>query len=155
MELSMDNNNNNSTIRKPFDPQLFADNDMRARAAVLHLLHSEGIHAIENDDLYGPDIVVYSGYTPTSYIEVEIKQAWGTNLVFPYSTVQLAERKGKYLRKRLSIEYWLLSPDCSKAIIIPDYALSSSQLVEVPNRLVSSGEKFYQVPVDQCIVREL
>ncbi len=140
---------------KPFDPSLFNSNDARARAAVLHLLHSQGVHAIENDDLYGPDIVVYKGYIPSSYIEVEIKQAWGTSLVFPFSTVQLAARKGKYLRKRLSIEYWLLNPECNRAIIIPDFALDSSQLVEVANRYVESGEQFYRVPVDQCIIRDL
>lgn len=143
-----------SDIRKPFDRELFDTNDAKARAAVLHLLHSEGVHAIENDDLYGPDIVVYSGYTPSSYIEVEIKAAWRDGLVFPFPTVQLAERKGKYLRKRLNIEYWLLNPACTRAIIIPDYALSSSLIVEVPNRLIASGEKFYQVPISDCIIKE-
>lgn len=139
--------------RKPFDEELFRENDRRARAAVLRYTSGEGVYVIENDDLYGPDLVVYTGYRPSSYIEVEIKRVWKeTEDMFPWVSVQLPERKAKYLRKRLPIEYWILRTDCKMAVIIPDYALASCSPVEVPNVEVSSGEKFFQVPLEQCSV---
>lgn len=142
--------------RKQFDPELFAENDMRARAAVLGYLHSEGIHAIENPDLYGPDLIIYSGYRPISYSEVEIKRVWrqedGT---FPWPTIQLPERKAKFLRKRLPVEFWILNSTCTYAVVIPETELSSSILKEVPNSQVAEGERFFQIPIENCIIKSL
>jgi hypothetical protein len=144
--------------RKQFDEKLFRENDMRARAAVLVHLWDSGIHAMQNPDKYGPDLVVYGrGFRPISYVECEVKQAWRSEqgLSFPFITVQLPERKGKYLRKHLPVEFWILRSDCKAVVIIPESALSSSLLSEVPNRLVSAGERFYQVPISDCTIKEL
>ena len=138
-----------SGIKKRFDAELHRENDGPAVRAVLQYLHLQGIWAAQNDDKYGPDIVVYSGYTPSRYVEVEVKRGWG-DTSFPFDSVHLPERKGKYLRKRLGIEYWILNSSLTRAVIIPDYALDSSLLEEVRNKLVSSGEQFYCIPLDQC-----
>lgn len=145
--------------RKTFSPELYAENDARAIAAVLTHLHELGSFATKNDELYQPDILLFGlGFRKISYIEVEIKYNWnrsGPSGSFPFRTVQLPERKGKYLRKQLPIEFWILRPDLKYAIIIPDTAVTKDRLVEVPNKLVKQGELFYQIPVDECSQLEL
>jgi len=146
-----------SGVRKPFDKELYEKNNEPAIAAVLHHLHQSGLYAAQSDDLYGPDITVFGrGYKKISYIEVEVKHNWRVEREdFPFDTVQLPERKGKFLRKALPIEFWILRPDLRMAVIIPDYTVVSSRLVEVANRLVEAGEKFYQIPLEECHVIEL
>lgn len=140
--------------RKPFDQQLFNRNDPEARDAVLSHLDSLGLYAKENDDQYGPDIILYRGLKPLSYIEVEVKRVW-TGEVFPWDSIQLPERKTKFTKLGLPCEFWVLNSTMQHAIIIPDTALSSSFLKEIPNRYVASGEMFYQIPLDICIRKEL
>jgi hypothetical protein len=156
---------------KQFDPALFASNDERARAAVMHALNHDGMYACPNPDKYGPDICVYSGYRHVSYVECEIKLVWKSGQdTFPWPTIQVPERKHKFTRdgapatptgKRPAahtwkeVEYWVFREDCQVAIIIPEHVLSSSPLVEVPNRYTAKGELFFQVPIEQCIVRSL
>lgn len=145
------------TIRKQFDPVLFEENDARARAAVAGALSTDGVWCRPNDDRYGLDLLVYAGYRHTHYIEVEIKRVWlDTHDSFPWSTVQVPERKRRLAEAtRKPVEFWILRSDLKFAVIIPEEALVGSPLVEVPNRLVSSGEKFFQVPVSECILRKL
>lgn len=141
---------------KSFDPELFEQNDNRARNAVMETLNHDGMYVHINDDHYGPDLMVYVGFKHKYYVECEVKHNWkdGTRK-FPFPTVQLPERKAKFAKLTKSVEFWILSEDLLSAVIIPDYILDSIIPVEVPNRLVASGELFYQVPIDQCIIRRL
>ena len=143
-------------VRKKFSPTLYAENDQRARDVVLSFLMRGGSWVRRNDDLYGPDLILYAGHgcEPISYVEVEVKRVW-TAGPFPWSTIQIPERKGKLLREALPIEFWVLRADLKEAVIIPGYVVDSSSLVEVPNVLVSSGERFFRVPIEQCIREEL
>lgn len=144
------------SIRKEFDPSLYADNNSRAIAAVLHHLHESGIYATENPDKYGPDIIIYRKYKPVSYVEVEVKLVWKSNQEqFPFPSVQLPERKKKFMQLGLPCEFWILREDVQYAVSIPDSVLGDERLVEVPNRLVSNGEYFYQIPVEECSLVEL
>lgn len=140
---------------KPFDQTNKDLHNERACAAVENYLTLQGIHTQRNDDLYGPDVIMYKGFKKFTYIEVEIKRVWLPNIEFPWATIQLPERKGKFLRLGLPIEFWILRKDCKAAVIIPDYVLSKDLLIEVPNRLVASGELFYKVPIDKCIRKDL
>lgn len=143
--------------KKKFDEDLYSSNDERARATVFRYINEQGLYAVDNPDIYGPDIIVYSGLQPKYYIEVEVKQVWKNTEAgeFPYPTVQLPHRKKKFLDGPLPIEYWILSADCSHVLIIPDSVLNDSLLVEVPNKYVSEGELFYSVLLEQCILLEL
>ncbi len=40
-------------------------------------------------------------------------------------------------------------------VIIPDYVLGTIVPVEVRNVFMGQGEKFFQVPIDECILRSL
>ncbi len=139
---------------KKFDEQLFRESDSPARIAVLTHLDSQGLFATENVDKYGPDLVLYSGYKPMSYIEVEIKRGW-TGSDFPFPTVNLPVRKEKFLNLGLPIEFWILNGTLDSAIIIPDYTLDSSLIKEVRNNQIEDGEMFYQVPAELCILKKL
>lgn len=139
--------------RKQFDQQLFDTNDIPARVAVIEYL--TGMYVVENEDKYGPDLVAYYGFKPAYYIEVEVKHNWQKSAQFPFPTIQLPQRKEKFTKLDLPVEFWILRADLKAAMIIPDYVLSSSSLVEVPNRYVSEGEMFFQVPIENCILVEL
>lgn len=142
-------------VHKKFDQETYDQQDNRAKAAALQYIHDQGLYGrINDEDKFGPDLLIYSGYRKVSYVEVEIKLGW-TGPEFPFSTVQLPERKGKFLRKRLPMEFWILNRDCTSAVVIPDYAVVSSLLREIPNSNISSGEQFYCIPLDQCNVIQL
>lgn len=159
-----------SSSRKQFDEKLFEENDARARAAVAKALDSDGIWLRPNDDTYGPDLMVYAGYRHTHYIECEIKRVWAAGQeTFPWPTIQVPERKLKFTRAGTRtpsgglpraqtwkpVEFWVLREDCGMAVIIPEEILTSSLLVEVPNSQIESGEKFFQVPLELCILRRI
>lgn len=132
-------------IKKPFSGNLYAANDPPARAAVkAHL----GKKCIDNPDKYGVDLM-FEG----RMIEVEIKQHWGLTDEFPYDTVQISERKGKFRGK--NVEFWVLNKFINRAIIIPSHLLNSRYLKEVPNKFCPSGEYFYCIPVRLCTVIKL
>lgn len=136
-------------MRKRFDQQLFNTHDDPARRAIIQHLHDQGIFARNNEDKYGPDILVLKGFKVERYIECEIKLGWKEG-EFPFPTVNLPERKGRYTRKKLPIDYWILRSDLQAAVIIPGPLVRKDYLVEVPNRLVSQGELFYQIPIELC-----
>lgn len=142
--------------RKQFSQSDFDANDPPANRVVLEYINSSGLYGVRNEDLYGPDIIVYNGFKPSYYVEVEVKQVWRTDQdVFPWSEINLPERKGKFLKLGLPIEFWILRSDLQVAVIIPGETISSSSLVEIPNRVISSGEKFYQVSLNECILLDL
>lgn len=143
-------------VTKKFDLELFRTNDNKARAAVMQCLNDDDLYVKPNDDKYGPDLCVYTGYKHKYYIECELKHAWkDSSKPFPFPTVQIPYRKSKFLGVGKPVEFWVLSSDAKVAVIVPDYILEASEVTEVPNRLVSEGEKFYQVDISKCIVRKL
>lgn len=150
--------------RKQFDRELFRQNDARAVAAVVGYICREGGFATQNPELYEPDIIVYgSGFRKLAYIETEVKHGWqGTGgqgpdglVEFPFPTVNLPERKGQYLSKRLEVEYWILRSDLLAAVVIPGSVLDEKQLAEVSNKYIKEGEVFYQVPLELCNLVDL
>ncbi len=143
---------------KPFSNELFRDNDSRAIEAVTNYLCKQGEFASRNKEKYQPDIVVYgsAGFQKASYVEVEVKRVWRNDQPeFPWDSVQIPERKLKYLRKRLEVEFWVLRSDLQYAVVVPGIVVGASPLVEVPNKLVSTGEKFVQIPLNQCTLVQL
>lgn len=107
----------------------------------------------DNPDKYGVDLFVRGGLADRA-IEVEVKRVW-TGATFPWNTVQLPERKHKYLLQGLPVEYWLLNNDLTSAIVIYGSSLSKYEPVEVPNKYLRKGERFYQIPVNECTLRLL
>lgn len=117
-----------------------------AVAAVLTHLHSLGIHAISNPDIYGPDIVTYSGLRPATYIEVEQRRGWSGGADWPVSwdPVRIPERKWEmYTRLGLPTAHWVVAADCSRALTAVVDHTTPATLSEVSNSVHAEGEKFY------------
>ena len=128
---------------KPFDRKLFEENDLRGREAVKGHL---GAECVDNPDLYGPDLRIGD-----LWVEVDICRSWVDE--YPYQTVTLPKRKGKW--RHLNIEFWRLSNDLSKVIIIPGNKIKEKNLVEIPNKYISSGELFYQISLDDVRIERI
>lgn len=142
-------------VHKKFDQQLYAINDSRGVSRVISYLLDAGLFCTVNDDKYGVDIQVFTGFKLAYHVEVEIKQAWKGGPGFPFPTVNLPERKRKFAELPKPVEFWVLSNNLEWAIIVPDFAVTDDKLAEVSNKYIGQGEKFFQVPVDQCIIKYL
>lgn len=124
---------------------------------MLNHLAAEGTWAKQNDDKYGPDIVVWQGFQPRSYIEVETRSAWRSG-AWPASwqEVHIPERKLHLFQLALPCEHWIISADLSSALIIPDYVMKEfGVLKEFSNSKIQKGENFLHVPAEECIQKEL
>lgn len=141
---------------KKFSQATYDEEDDRACRAVLEYLSRQGSYAVRNPDKYGPDIILYDGYKPKFYIEVEVKKVWLHHTVgFPYPSVQLPERKRKLLSSGKPIEFWILRKDLKFAIVLSEYSIVDERLVEVPNVHISKGELFFQIPIEECNLIQL
>jgi hypothetical protein len=141
--------------RKPFSKSLHQEHDTKAREKAICFFKKHGLVAVENPNSKGIDLLVFKKGSsnpdePEYYVEVEVKNNWASK-VFQYDTLQIPERKGKYLDmygKKLL--YMIFSKDLTQALIADIVSFKRAKLKEVANKFVYSGEYFYQVPVKDC-----
>jgi arginine/ornithine N-succinyltransferase beta subunit len=139
-------------VRKKFSKSLHDQHDDPARAKVKAYFTKQGFRVIDNPNTKGVDLMLLDRKTSevVGYVEVEVKNNWHKK-VFQYDTLQLPERKAKYIQLYgNNIQYLILSKDLTQAFIIGSLSLKRSPLVEVPNKYVPKGEFFFQVPVKKC-----
>ena len=135
-------------VRKPFSPGNHASNDAIGKNAVLDYLHSINIPAEENPDKYGIDLIV-PGYSIT--YEVEHRIIWKDE--WPHSTVHIPERKSKFMKDKMI--YAVVNKDCTKIMFCRSEVIRKYKPVEVPNKAVSKGEHFYDVPLQLWTIRSV
>jgi hypothetical protein len=133
---------------KPFSPELYATND-NAKFLIVDWLEGKGYAAEINPDQYGIDILA-RGKGRTLRVEVEVKHNWMTGS-FKYDTLQIPQRKAKFA-KDPDTWFVVMNHDRTHALLCSGESVLSSDLVEVPNKLVSEGERFFQIPVSQCFL---
>lgn len=144
------------STRKQFDQKLLESNDPTAREAIKDYIGRSGLYVRDNPDTYGPDLIVYKGFKPLSFVEVEVKLVWKPEQnIFPWDTVQLPERKLKFLNLGLPIEFFILRADLERAVFFPDHVVAKSPVVEVRNKYVKVGEMFCQIDIRQCQVIDI
>lgn len=147
---------NTMSVYKRFSEQLHRENDHAACQAVMNHINNQGLYAARNDDKYGPDVIIYSGFKPSYFIECEIKRVWKSHQdTLPWSTVHIPERKRKFINAGLPIEFWILREDLKFAVIVSESLIVDENLVEVPNVYNSSGEYFFTVNVSDCNLVEI
>ena len=139
-------------IRKPFNGQLYEQNDARAKSAVLTFLRTHADEAKENPDKYGVDILFFFAGERWQ-AEVEIKNGW-TGGPFPFNTIHLPQRKLRYSPKE-RVLYFILSSDLRRAVIIPGEAAHRAPLVSVSNKYVEKDELFCDISLAAGWIAEL
>lgn len=139
-------------VRKAFSNKLHDGHDSKARDAAKRYWKAQGYLAIDNPNTKGVDLLIMDPATDEvlGYCEVEVKNNWNAR-TFQYSTLQIPERKGKYLEMYgQQILYMIFSKDLTQALIADIVSFNRAVLKEVPNKFVNKGEYFYQVPVKDC-----
>lgn len=141
---------------KQFDPELHAATDSAARTTVLRYLDRTSLGGwCSNTDQYGVDLVRHSANGEIAAgTEVEIKRVW-SGPDFPWDSLQVPERKHKFTKLQFPVEFWILNKELTHALVIPAGVLAEYEPVEVANKYISKGERFYQVPLDRCNLIEL
>lgn len=144
-------------MRKRFDRDLYNETDKLAKTKVFDLLMSnDDIHAAENPKKTGVDILVTDPDTNELLfnIECEIKKVWKTK-DFPYESVQFPQRKAKYASLDKPTLFVMFNNDLSSYVVVDGASLLASPCVEVPNKYVYKGEKFFQVPLTKVIFNDI
>ena len=138
---------------KRFSRDLFAENDTLARAAGKRYWQSKGCTVENNPNRYGPDLIVSTHYEK-HYCEVEIKRVW-SGKDFQYPTLQIPARKQKNLLLDLPCTFIVFNNEQTHGLLCSHFQLIRATVVEVPNKYVHSGEKFFQIPIEELELIEV
>ena len=139
-------------VRKQFSKNLHDGHDGKARAQAKAYWKTQGYIAVDNPNTKGVDLLIMDAATEevVGYCEVEVKNNWN-NKMFQYDTLQIPERKGKYLELYgEQIRYMVFSKDLTQAFLLDTLSFKKAALKEISNKFVRKGEYFYQVPVKDC-----
>jgi len=139
-------------VRKQFSKALHDGHDEKARNQAKAFWTKRGYLVKDNPNTKGVDLFLCNPDTEEimAYLEVEVKNNWNSK-AFQYDTLQIPERKARYfVEYGDKIIYMVFSKDLTQAFIADSLSFKNAKLKEVPNKFVSKGEYFYQVPVKDC-----
>ena len=136
-------------MRKQFSQKLFDENDVACRNAAEGFKGALGIDTLEDSpNQYAVDLIGTLNGEFISYVEVERKIAWKGEK-FPFGTVNLPGRKGKYADLILPTQFMIFNNDYSYAVIIHRDAVKAAKQ-QVIDTLYSTGEQFIDLPISAC-----
>lgn len=138
---------------KRFSKELYTENDTLARAAGKRYWLSIGCTVEDNPDRYGPDLIVTADYGK-HYCEVEIKRVW-SGKDFQYPTLQIPARKQKNLLYEMPCTFIVFNNEQTHGFLCTHIQLVRAPIVEVPNKYVYAGEKFFQIPINELKLIEV
>jgi hypothetical protein len=107
---------------------------------------ANGYQCDDNEDIYGVDLVV-EGKGRKFNCEVEVKQTWH-GLNFHYDTLHIPVRKAKFLTDPTT--FMVFNAGLHRVAVVGRKAVREAPKVEVPNREIAFGERFFDVPVSQA-----
>ena len=138
------------SARKRFDRSLYEEYDQKAREATMSYLKSTGMDVCEHPDRYAQDLIAFSPLDDFEYnVECEVKIVWDGK-DFPYDSVQLPQRKHKFFDGKTKFFIW--NKNLDTAVTFWDTEISDLIPVEVPNKYISKGEYFYQIPLERVTI---
>ena len=130
-------------MHKHFDQVAHAKYDSVARETARSFWSHNGWTVTDHPNEYAVDLMAEKDCKRV-YIEVEVKRGWHGER-FQYDTVHLPLRKAKFLDK--PTKFMVFNHSLTHAALFGRRAIQNSTISVVPNSQVSSGEKFYNVPV--------
>ena len=139
-------------MNKRFDRKLYEENDRKAKEAVAKLFEGSKFSVKENTKKTAVDLLLYKGEEHVGYVECERKLVWEGD--FQWDTIQIPERKAKYANLDKPTTFIIFDKEFKNYYSISGEILLKSNLVEVPNKYVYKGEKFFQVPVKKAKFNE-
>lgn len=131
-------------MKKDFDQNLFDWHDEPARKATKRWLRGQGWETADHPDPYAHDLIAIKNDS-LILVECEVKTVW-EGMEFPFDTVQLPERKRKFLHPRAVFFIWNKSLD--NAVYFWARDIEHLTPVHVPNKYIKEGEYFYQIPLN-------
>ena len=126
---------------KYFDKSQYALHDAHAKEVARQFWIKLGYDCIENPDEYGVDLLV-EGKGRKFGCEVEVKTGWHGSK-FTYPTLHIPFRKKKFTKERVT--FFGLNNARSHAAVVSRNDVVKSPIVKVPNKMVPSGDLFYDV----------
>ena len=133
---------------KKFDKALYDKNDQKAKQAAIKYLNQHGFVTKENEDRYGPDLIMTKNGRKY-YVEVEIKHAWKGNK-FQYSDLQIPERKRKFTGLDHKTFFMVFNETLTEAFFCSEKVLLESPTENVKN-VYMDEEDFFKVPISKLI----
>jgi hypothetical protein len=133
---------------KPFDERLFRDNDPISRAKVIKYFENQGIKLKENPYKYGVDLIQERNGEVVMGVEVERRHNWDTDR-FPFSTIHVPARKGKFVSYEYTTYYCALNKDMTKMFMVKMDDVKNCPRKEINNKYVAEGELFFVVPLNK------
>jgi hypothetical protein len=141
-------------IRKRFNRDLYNANDMPAKDKVKELLKDSGYKIVDNTKKTGIDLFLFKDGKHILSIETEIKRVWNS-AEFPYESVNIPERKSKYLSLERPTVFVMFNNDLSSYLVIRGTDVEKSPKREVPNKYVYKGELFYQIDLTKIVTNDI
>jgi len=131
--------------RKRFDRELYDQYDAIAKKYATNELQELGFVVEPHPLKTKVDLIVKRDDTPIFYVECEIKKA--LDKPFEYDTLQLPHRKEKFCNLDLPTLFMLFCTKGESYFCVWDKEVVSSNVVEVANKYMYSGEFFFQIPL--------
>ena len=110
-----------------------------------------GYECIENPDDYGIDLLV-KGKGKEFGCEVEVKLGWH-GPTFNFSTLHICTRKKKFMSPPSM--FMVMNNSLTHRAVVSSKLILQSPIIEVKNMTVPTGERFFDVPVDDINVINL
>ena len=136
---------------KYFDKCQYALHNAHAKEVARQFWIRLGYHCIENPDEYGVDLLV-EGKGRKFGCEVEVKTGWHGS-EFNYPTLHIPFRKKKFTKGRVT--FFVLNNARSHAPVVSRNDVVKSPIVKVPNKMVPSGDLFFDVAVQDAKIINL
>jgi hypothetical protein len=129
---------------KPFNQQTHDACDPPAREAVSKYIKATwNMNAWHNPNQYAVDLIIEKDKQLVGYAEIEMRD-WDH---CPFRTIHIPKRKDKLFNNDKKTIYFVVSRGISRAWYIDSQVIKNSSVMEIPNKEVSQGEYFYDVPI--------
>ena len=125
-------------INKIFNQELHNKYDENAREATKKYIQANGYKAIDNPDIYGPDLIVEG----LCYLECEVKTHWDKDH-YPYNHIRIPYRKKKFTILEMPTVFYIWNNKYSHAVRIQGSQFCTAEIKEYRNSKVPEGEMFF------------